>query len=157
MVVDGAPSPASAKALNIEILGKEQQSLPKFSYKNEEFPPELTGFIRSGESRYEMANGGYSWSKGNLMETQTVQTDYAGPTQIGENFEAIVLDPGSQVSIEIEQDPDLSLFLWVSNDKSEAIEGNEITVPANKGRYIYEVVAKWSNGEVSFTIVIEVI
>lgn len=145
-------SPAYAEALNIETLAKEEPSLPKFNFKSYGFPPEITGFILSGESSYQMAGGAYEWDNGK----QAVITDYAGPTQLAEGFEAIVLEPGSQVSIEIKQNPYLQLYLWTSDEKRETLEGDDITVPANKGRYIYEVLAQWSNGNRSFTVVIEV-
>ncbi|WP_057775727.1 DUF3221 domain-containing protein [Cytobacillus dafuensis] len=148
--------PAQANALHIEHShsGNEtvQHSLPKFNFKNEKFPPDLKGIVKINETRYEMTRGGFEWKKGN----QTTQTDAASPTQIAENFKAIVVEPNSKATIEIEQNPNLSAYLWDSDRKKIALEGKQITFPANKGRYIYEVVAKWSNGEVSYTFVIEV-
>ncbi|MBS4192515.1 DUF3221 domain-containing protein [Bacillus sp. FJAT-49705] len=157
--IDGAIKesyPAQADALHIELSqsGNEtvQPSLSKFIFKNDKFPPDLTGFVKINKTRYEMARGGFEWKKGN----QTTQTDAASPTQIAENFKAIVVEPNSKATIEIEQNPNLSAYLWNSDRENIALEGKQITFPANKGRYIYEVVAKWSNGEVSFTFVVEV-
>lgn len=145
-------SPAYAKALNIEMVGSARSSLHSFDFKNHEFPPHLPGFITIGETRNDMAKGGYEWTKGN----QSVQTDAASPTQVAEKFSAIVVEPNSKASIEIEQNPDLSVYIWDAERSTVLIEGNELTVPTKSGRYIYEVLAKWSNGEVSYTFVVEV-
>jgi hypothetical protein len=145
-------SPAYAKALTIELLEAAQPSVHIFDYKNHEFPPYLPGFIEINETRYEMAKGNFEWRKGN----QSVQTDAASPTQIAEDFDAIVVKPNSKVSIEIEQNASLSAYLWGSQRENVVLDGNELTVPPNKGRYIYEIEARWSNGEVSYTFVVDV-
>ncbi|MBE1556257.1 hypothetical protein [Sporosarcina limicola] len=133
-----------------ELTGKP--ALHKFDFNNHGFPPYPPGFIKVDETRSKMEMGGFRWEKGNT----TTLTDAASPQQIAENFKAIVLEPNSKVNIQIEQDPALSAYLWDSEREKVTIEGTQITIPTNKGRYIYEVVAKWSNGEVSYTIVVEV-
>jgi hypothetical protein len=37
-----------------------------------------------------------------------------------------------------------------------ALNANQITVPSSKGKYIYEVLAVWTNGTVSYTFVLEI-
>lgn len=144
-------SPAYAKAFMIKLL-EEQFILHKFDFKNNEFPPYPYGFVEIDETRYEMATGGFKWTTGN----QTVQTDAASPAQITENFNAIVVDANSKVNMDIEQSPNVSVYLWDYERKKMMLEGNELTVPATSGHYIYEVVAKWSNGEVSYIFVVDV-
>ncbi len=156
--IDNASSPAQAKALNIELSNQKatdrntaQSFLPEFIYKNDKFPPSITGFVKINETRYEMAKGNFKWQKG----TENVQTDAASPVQIAEHFQAIVAEPNSKATIEIKQNPRLSVYLW-NSEEDVPLEEKQITIPANKGRYIYEVVAEWSNGEVSYTFVVEV-
>ena len=157
--VDGGidtSSPASTKALNIETLDEEvtetvQSSLPKFIFEKDEFPPAIIGFVKINETRYKMTKGNFKWEKGN----ETVQTDAASPSQIAENFKPIIAEPNSKATIEIEQNPNLSIYLWDSEEVKLASKGNQFFVPSIKGQYIYEVVAKWSNGEVSYTFVVE--
>ncbi|WP_286167824.1 hypothetical protein [Bacillus sp. 22-7] len=50
------------------------------------------------------------------------------------------------------------MFLWNQSGKEKEIklEDDQITVPADKGTYIYEVLAEWKNGEISYTFVAEV-
>ena len=161
--VDGGidtSSPAYTKALNIETLSGEitkgnetvQPSLPEFIFEKDEFPPATTGFVKINETRYKMTKGNFKWEKGN----ETVQTDASSPSQIAENFKAIIAEPNSEAKIEIEQHPNLSVYLWDSKEVKLAFKGNQISVPTIKGRYIYEVVAEWSNGEASYTFVVEI-
>jgi hypothetical protein len=50
------------------------------------------------------------------------------------------------------------ITVWNEDERLKEItlNENEITVPPSKGLYIYEVIGKWSNGEVSYTFVVEV-
>ena len=144
--------PAQATARNIEILGAEELSFHDFDFSKHEFPPSLAGFVDIDGTRYDMAKGGFRWTKGN----QTATTDAASPTQIAEDFEAIVTEADSQAKIVIEQNPSLSVYTWNTEQEAVAVEDGKISLPATSGRTIYEVVAKWTNGEVSFTFVVDV-
>jgi hypothetical protein len=124
----------------------------------EEFPPSIAGFIVVNRIEYEMATGNYSWERKKGLITEAVQTDAASPNQIAEYYEAIMVDANSQLTIKVERNPQLSVYQWDENGK-----GNEITLPndqfetpSDKGRHIYEVLAEWKNGEVSYTFVVEV-
>lgn len=33
---------------------------------------------------------------------------------------------------------------------------NQITLPSNKGKYIYEVLAEWKSGTISYIFVVEI-
>lgn len=129
-----------------------EQSLPKFVLKNNEFPPTVNRFVTINDTRYDMASGGYQWNIGN----QSVTTDHAGPTQMAEYFTAIQAKPNSVVTIQIPQNPDLSVYLWNPDDTRVLLEENQFTIPEAPGIYIYEVRAEWSNGNMSFTFVVEV-
>lgn len=145
-------SPAQATALNVEILGAEKLSLHEFDFSNHAFPPSLDGFVTINGTRYDLAKGGFRWTKGN----QTTTTDAAGPTQIAENFEGIIVEANSKANIMIEQNPSLSVYAWDVERKTVAVEKGQILLPTTNGRYIYEVVAKWTNGDASYTFVVEV-
>ncbi len=144
--------PAQAVALNIEILRAEEFTIHEFDLSNHAFPPNLAGFVNIDGTRYDMAKGGYRWTIGD----QVTQTDTAGPTQIAEKFEAIVVAANSKAKIVIEQNPSLSVYVWNTEQEAVAVEDGQISLPATSGRTIYEVVAKWTNGEVSFTFVVDV-
>ena len=149
--VDGIISksiPAQAKALHIE----SSTPLPEFVFENDGFPSTFSGFVTINQTRYNMQRGGFEWRKGNQVQ----QTDAASPLQIAEKFKAIDAVENSRMSIDVEQDPTLYVYRWDAETESRKREGYPIIVPAEKGRYIYEAIALWANGEVSFTFVIEV-
>ncbi|WP_342598203.1 hypothetical protein MHB48_11395 [Psychrobacillus sp. FSL H8-0483] len=123
-----------------------------------EFPPSMTGLIYINETEYEMIVGNYKWERKQGLETQVVQTDAASPNQIAENVKAVIIEESPNIKIEIEGNPEISVYIWNENgrEKEVKVDKNQLSVPTSKGQYIYEVLAKWSNGEVSYTFVIEI-
>jgi hypothetical protein len=117
-----------------------------------EFPPAPEGFIKAGNQSYEMEQGNYQWRIDGTVTT----TDHAGPIQIAESYKPIPLEPDETLNIIIEGEPKLTAFIWESDNRTEIANGTEMIMPDKQGRYIYEVVAKWKNGEVSYTFVVEV-
>lgn len=130
--------------------------------KDEEFPPEMTGVVLINNQEYDMKPSGYRWTKKSGNDTQIVTTDAASPGQIAEELTAIPMTVGSNITIEVEDNPELSVYQW--NEKGRInnipLNVNNFSPPSTKGRYIYEVIADWSNGhvrgEVSYTFVVEV-
>ncbi|WP_391122354.1 hypothetical protein [Psychrobacillus sp. L3] len=124
-----------------------------------EFPPSMAGSINVNDKEYEMVVGNYRWERKQGIDTQVVETDAASPYQIAEYFNAIMVEPNTNINIEIEENPRVSLFLWNGNgrEKEVKLKNNQLLAPTSKGQYIYEVLAKWSNGEVSYTFVVEVL
>ena len=137
---------------NEEVI-ETQSPLPKYTFERGVFPPSPLGFVRIDETSYEMLKGGFEWRKGNM----TSQTDSLSPTQAAEHFKAIEVKPNSEVYIEVEQKPKLSIYLWEEEKtKTIQLDENQMTLPEDEGRYIYEVRAAWENGEVSYIFVVEV-
>lgn len=130
----------------------------KTEEKENDFPPTVSGFIKIEGVRFEMKPGNYRWERKKGLETEAVTTDAASPYQIGEGFEAIEVKPGVDMAIEIKDKPKLSVFPWNrdGSGKEVILDNNRLSAPASKGRYIYEVLAKWSNGKISYTFVVEV-
>lgn len=124
----------------------------KFVFTKNEFPPKVPGYIMVGNKRYKMEEGNYEWNKDNT----TIRTDHAGPTQIAESFKSIQVKPSEKIRLELKQNPLAVTYVWDDEDGSEYSDDTEFTAPADEGIYIFETVAKWSNGEVSYTFVLEV-
>ncbi|TQR17537.1 hypothetical protein [Psychrobacillus vulpis] len=123
-----------------------------------EFPPSMTGIIKASNKEYEMKSGNYRWERKQGSNTEVVQTDAASPYQLAEQFNAIMLEQNTNINIEIEGNPNISVYLWNENgrDKEVTLTSNQLSAANSKGRYVYEVLAKWSNGEVSYTFVVEI-
>jgi hypothetical protein len=128
--------------------------------KEDVFPPSMTAFVHVNGTDYPMEEGNYEWSRKKGFETEVVQTDHASPSQMAENIDPILLTSDQKVEIKIEDNPDISVYLWNDQGREKSIdietEANQITIPSGKGKYIYEVLAKWKNGTVSYTFVVEV-
>lgn len=123
-----------------------------------EFPPDKKAAVEVNSSNYSMEKGGYRWVRKKGLETETVTTDHASPNQMAEHLKPIRVKPDQKVKVEIEDDPVMKVFLWNETgiEKEIKLEDDQITVPADKGKYIYEVLAEWKNGEISYTFVAEV-
>lgn len=128
--------------------------------------PSVPGFIHINQMEYDILSGGYSWEKKQGNDMMVVQTDHAGPVQMAEDFDAIMIDQGETIFIDIIENPLLQVFIWHDSEKSEEVmvSDNQITAPESEGQHIYEVVATWENGEiagwergeVSYTFVVDV-
>ncbi|MFT4415079.1 hypothetical protein ACLM5H_14555 [Fredinandcohnia humi] len=115
-----------------------------------EFPPSMTGLITINGMEYQMEEGNYQWERKKGFGTEVVQTDHASPYQMADSIKSISVKPNQKVDIKIEDNPNIKIFLWTEKGRGKEIKpaANQITVPSNKGKYIYEVLAEWTNGSV---------
>lgn len=114
-----------------------------------------SGKIIVGEDEYEMRTRAYS-SDGKKVKIHSVE-----PTSVQEavkDFETLTMEQGTEVEIEIEESPVLTVFEWdeKAEKKEIPLEDNKITIPSNLGVYIYEVQAEWTDGEAFFVFDVEV-
>lgn len=131
--------------------GKESGS-DGFKFADKEFPPSPAGYIEFGKTIYALEQGGYEWrNKGT-----SVKTDHAGPVQIAENYTPIPLQSGAVLTIVVEQNPLLTSYIWKDGSSKEIGKGKTLKMPKEPGHYIYEVLAEWENGKVSYTFVVEI-
>lgn len=124
----------------------------ELAFSGKEFPPTPEGVIKAGNQSYEMEQGNYQWRKDGTV----ISTDHAGPTQIAQSYTPVPVEPNETLKIKVEGEPNLTAFIWESDVRTEIANGTEMIMPEKPGRYIYEVVAKWKNGEVSYTFVVQV-
>lgn len=123
-----------------------------------EFPPSLAGEIVINGTEYAMEQGGFEWRRQKGLETEVVQTDHASPLQIAAEIEAIEIHPNEIINIQVEENPDITMYLWSKNGRGKEIEqqNGQFTAPSDKGTYIYEVVAEWENGINTYTFTVEI-
>ncbi|QUG43019.1 hypothetical protein KD050_07220 [Psychrobacillus sp. INOP01] len=123
-----------------------------------DFPPTMTGTIEVNGQQYDMAMGNYRWERKRGMETEVIETDSASPYQIAENFDAIQIGQSDTIHINIEDEPTITAYLWDENgrQKEVSVNNNQIKAPESAGKDVYEILAEWSNGEVSYTFVVEI-
>ncbi|MFJ7953755.1 hypothetical protein ACIQZG_19820 [Lysinibacillus sp. NPDC096418] len=123
-----------------------------------EFPPSMDGLIIINGIEHQIEQGGYEWERKKGLNTEIVQTDHASPNQMAEHIKSIYVNPNEKIEIKIEGNPDITVYIWNEEGRVKEIiqEENQITAPSNKGKYIYEVLAKWANGTVSYTFILEI-
>ncbi|WP_456278580.1 hypothetical protein [Bacillus sp. AK128] len=123
-----------------------------------EFPPSMTGVIISNGIEHEMEAGSFEWERKKGIETEVIQTDHASPYQMADHLESIKVNPNQKIEIKVEEDPNIKVYLWDEKGRGKEIEQDDfqIMTPSTKGKYIYEVLAEWKNGTISYTFVIDV-
>lgn len=139
------------------ILGCSNTTVKEGKGLESEFPPTMNGLVRIDGIEYLMEEGNYHWERKKGLETEVVSTDHASPYQMANQIKSISAKPNETIDIKIEGEPEISVYLWDENGREKEIEqaANQITVPSSKGKYIYEVLAEWSNGTVSYAFVID--
>ncbi|WP_419959877.1 hypothetical protein [Psychrobacillus sp. BM2] len=122
-----------------------------------DFPPTMRGTIEINGQQYDMAKGNYRWERKQGLETEVIQADAASPYQIAENLDAIRINKNETILINIEEESAINVYLWDENgrQKEVSINDKQFQAPESTGKYVYEVLAQWSNGEVSYTFVVE--
>lgn len=118
----------------------------------------MAGTVSVDGITYELQEGNSQWERKVGSGTEVAQTDAAPPSQIAEEYDAIEVKPATNLKIDIEENPKLTVYKWTENNRGEAadLKDDQFTSPKDKGQHIYEVLATWKNGEVSYTLVIEV-
>jgi hypothetical protein len=112
-------------------------------------PPGLT--VTSGDKSVSAIRGSYSWTIDNRDGTPTVsKTDTAGPPDLLEGSEKLLVKPDSEMHFIFEHEPDsYEIRMWGMSIVQSAVN-NSLKVPADMERIIYEVVAHWSQGTVYY-------
>ncbi|MEK3996629.1 hypothetical protein MKY29_18100 [Psychrobacillus sp. FSL K6-2365] len=118
----------------------------------------MAGIIEVNGKQYDIATGNYKRERKEGMETQVIGTDAASPYQIADDFKAILIGQSETIHINVEAEPTITVYLWDENgrQKKVSVSNNQIKAPENAGKYVFEVLAEWSNGEVSYTFVVEI-
>lgn len=99
--------------------------------------------------------GGYKWTtKDGLFNEIFFVVDSASPDQIAANMEGNKVLPQSELKLKFSEKPsEVAVIDWSeSKDNVYTFKDNSIIVPKESGTYIYEIIGKWSQGQVSYTI-----
>ncbi|WP_226577607.1 hypothetical protein [Halobacillus litoralis] len=126
------------------------------NYANGE-PPELT--VQVGEESISAVKGTYMWETEDLFSNKSVVADAMAPHQIAEDIEIQIVKPGQTAAFTFSDNssPEVNAYIWEESRGNELkMDGNNVVLPSDKGKYIVEVMARWENGESSYTFVIEV-
>lgn len=94
--------------------------------------------------------GGYSWEK----DGESVTVDAESPEQIANKMEGNKIEPESELVLNFSEEPiSVNIIDWSElKGNSYSFNNDKIIAPKEEGTYVYEIVSKWSEGQVSFTI-----
>lgn len=125
---------------------------------SEQEPPDAVVVIDDDEM--EMMKGGYQWETKGLFSNSAVIADAESPYQIAKNIDSVEIQSNSKGNVEFndESEPQIQAYLWEGDIQGDELLVNdrEITMPTETGRHVIEVSAQWSNGNASYTFVVEV-
>ncbi|MFJ8244771.1 hypothetical protein [Peribacillus asahii] len=128
------------------------------SSKIKEEPPEA--IVKINNETIETVKGTYQWETKGLFSNNSVIADAAAPFQIAEDMKAQIVEQSSVANIEFtdESQPQLYAYLWEEEKRGAELPLNQhqIILPSEKGKYVIEINAEWSNGDSSYTFVVEV-
>ncbi|MGE7624883.1 hypothetical protein ACQKMD_18100 [Viridibacillus sp. NPDC096237] len=99
---------------------------------------------------YTMMIGNYEWKEDDFEAKKISNSDI---NDLAGGFDTLEVKKGNKLKIEIEQNPSSIIVNQLNADgTSDAIElkDNEITLPSDGGTYIYEVIARWKEGKISY-------
>jgi len=136
-------------SLSLTLVGCGLQNVSK----ENQIP--VAGKIIVDNSEYEMKVGRYNWEGEN---TKIKRVENFSPIKIAKDFETLKVEKNEKIKLVIEDNPDLTVYLWSEDGKSKGVnlKQNYITVPSKSGYFIYEVVGKWSDGEASYIFDVEI-
>ena len=116
----------------------------------------LDGKIIVDDKEYNLIHGYYTY-KDEDVELKIL--DPFSPINAADQFDTLTLAKNSKIEIVLEDKTNyITVHQTNENDEVEEIllDENVLTVPAEEGYYIYEVVGKWKNGETTLVFDIDV-
>ncbi|HAX73159.1 MAG TPA: hypothetical protein DCY20_06510 [Firmicutes bacterium] len=111
--------------------------------------------VYSGEEEIAVVKGGYEWSRRiNWFEKQVEVADAASPEQMAQQLDGDVVSGNSDLCLVFTEKPDkVEVIAWGERkDVPFTATLDKISVPNQSGTYIYEILAQWPQGHVSYTI-----
>ncbi|MFC4321236.1 hypothetical protein [Litchfieldia salsa] len=117
------------------------------------------GYIIIDHHKAKLQTGGFHLERKVGLETEVVTTDSASPNQIAETLEPIKVAPNSTLAFKTDiKESNITAIQWNDKEpeKEVKLEDNEFIAPVEQGEYIYEIISRWNNNEVSYTIVVKV-
>ena len=118
-------------------------------------PPVPT--ITVGDTEILTTQGSYCW--GGLISARCVDKSYTGVLDMANEHKATVVSPNEEIKIDFKKDPEtMEVEKWIDKENTEKIKlnANSISAPNEKGKYVYNVLADWKQGDVNYVFSIKV-
>ncbi|TQR16465.1 hypothetical protein [Psychrobacillus vulpis] len=108
------------------------------------------GNVIVGNKDYSMMINDFEWKEANF---QARKINESGIYDFANEFDTLAVEKDDKLKIEIEQNPSsIIVDQWNEDGTIVAVEpiSNEITLPSEEGYYIYEVIAEWDEGRITY-------
>lgn len=139
-----------------EILNGDEKSQEANLVTSNEKPPVLT--ITVGEEIINTYRGGYSWSYLDPKTGQTmgIEADSLPPSEILNVEDAIGVNLNQPIKLNFEKEPiEYEIRVW-DNENNVIDTYKDFDDVEEKGKTIYEILATWKAGRVSYVIALNV-
>lgn len=116
----------------------------------------LDGKIIVDNKEYNLIHGYYTY-KDETVEAKKL--DPFSPMESANRFDTLIVEKNSEIKIELDKKATFLTVIQLNEDgkvEEVPLNGNVLTVPAEEGYYVYEVVGKWKNGETTLVFDIDV-
>ncbi|MBA2872209.1 hypothetical protein HNQ85_002518 [Anoxybacillus calidus] len=121
-------------------------------------PPEA--IVKINDDTIETSKGTYQWETQRLLSKKVRNADAAAPSEIAKKMKVKIVPQGSTANIEFSDnsEPELNVYSWKGEERTKELplKQNQLTLPSQVGRYVIEIFARWSNGDASYTFVVEI-
>ncbi|MGG0485249.1 hypothetical protein ABEY65_17780 [Priestia aryabhattai] len=122
-------------------------------------PPQLIATVN--KERIEATRGTYQWETKNFLSNTTTVADAASPFQIAQNIKPQTVKVNSTVNVEFndQSQPKVHAYLWDKEERTKelSLDQNQVILPSKRGKYVIEISSKWTNGDASYTLVVNVL
>lgn len=120
-------------------------------------PP--TPNVTIGNVNLPTTQGSYCWR--GLLLGQCKDMAYTSLFEMGNTHNPTVVSPNERINIEFKRKPiagTLKVAQWVDDDTSQNVKmkNSSISVPKEKGVYVYHLVANWERGRGTYAFSVEV-
>lgn len=124
-------------------------------FRSEPPTPEVTV---SGEE-IPTTQGSFCW--GGIMFAQCVDFIYTSPLDMAKKHAPIKVSPQEKIEINFDNEPlsgTLKVEQWIdeNNIKNVELKNDSISVPEEKGVYVYHIQSRWKQGDGNYAFSIEV-
>jgi hypothetical protein len=119
-------------------------------------PPNPKLSVKGKEVSY--VEGSYSWSSNG----RAVHADSPAPPVLVNNITPAAVAPDAEMLIEFAKNPiSLDISIWGQSFTrgkpiNQDLKGNVLSLPREPGRYIYNILARWPEGEGNYAFLVEV-
>ena len=116
----------------------------------EEALPVLNVTIDGGE--HPTIRGGYSWSSFDEKEkaSATIESESLSPLELAENQKAPAAKEVAEIDLHFDKEPDAFYVQTWNSEGAEKGPFNDIVLDESGGKTVYQIIAEWEQGTVTY-------